>query len=272
MKHLILFILALLATPYLNAQIYASYADSANYHINLGEWKEAEQYLVKALKAEPGNPSNALLLSNLGVVRTELGRFNEALTCFEAGLGITPNSTVILTNRARTYMHIDRYDDAIADLTQALSIDSTLSKPRKLRGYIHLDRGDIKNAEKDFQILHKAFPDSVAYTEALAYCALEQDNIQEAERLFTLTIEKEESEDAYLMRAITRIRGDKLSEAADDIRLGMILNKRSGNLYFLRGWLNRLLYRNEESIADFRLAETYGAKPAAIARFMKKKP
>ena len=52
---------------------YLALVDSADNYIKRERWTDAEQTLLSALRLEPGNFTNSLLLSNLGVVRTNLG-------------------------------------------------------------------------------------------------------------------------------------------------------------------------------------------------------
>ncbi len=273
MKRTLLTAITLCAAAYAAAQTYTEYADSADHYIKVERWADAERMLVAAMKLEPGNFHNSLLLSNLGVVRTKLKRYDEALRCFESGLGIAPNSTVLLTNRARTYIEMGRGGEAAeADLSKVLELDSTLTAPRTLRGYLRLGGRNFKGASADFQTLLREKSDTVTAYRGLGYCALETGDTQQAEQMWTHVIEAEPSEEAYLMRAIARTVDGRYPEASEDIRLGLDINPHYGNLYFARGMIDRLCYRHDDAEINFKNAQKYDAEVQALLRFYASKP
>ena len=217
MKRTIIVAFTLCAAAYAAAQTYTEYADSADHYIKVERWADAERMLVAAMRLEPGNFQNSLLLSNLGVVRTNLKRYDEALRCFESGLGIAPNSTVLLTNRARTYMEMGHNADAEADLTKVLDIDSTLIAPRTLRGFLRLGVRNFEGAEADFKKLLKEKSDTLAAYRGLGFCALETGDSQKAEEMWTQVIASDPTEEAYLMRAIARTVDGRYPETQKSI-------------------------------------------------------
>ena len=114
--------------------------------------------IISALKLEPGNFANSLLFSNLGVVRTNQGRYDEALEAFDLGVSVAPRASVIRTNRARTYLLMSRYDEALEDLNVSLGIDSVQEWPLSMRGLLLMNKNDFEGARKDFMLLAKKFP------------------------------------------------------------------------------------------------------------------
>lgn len=272
MKRAFIAVITICAAASAAAQTYTEYADSADHYIKVERWADAERMLVTAMRLEPGNFHNSLLLSNLGVVRTNMKRYDDALVCFESGLGISPNSTVLLTNRARTYIEMNRKSEAEADLTKVLQIDSTLATPRSLRGFLRLDNRDFEGATSDFKMLLKENSDTIAAWRGLGYCALETGASQQAEEMWSRVIAADPTEEAYLMRAIARTVDGRYPEASEDIRLGLEINPRNGNLYFARGMLDRLCYRPDDAEINFSNAKKYDAEVQALLRFYAVKP
>lgn len=272
MKRSFLAAMTICAAASAAAQTYTQYADSADHYIKVERWADAERMLVAAMRLEPGNFHNSLLLSNLGVVRTNMKRFDDALVCFESGLGIAPNSTVLLANRARTYIEMGRTAEAEADLTRVLGIDSTLTAPRSLRGYLRLGNRDFEGAAADFKVLLREKSDTLTAYRGLGYCALETGDTQQAEEMWTQVIASGPDEEAYLMRAIARTVDGRYPEASEDIRLGLEKNRHNGNLYFARGMIDRLCYRPDDAEINFRNAQKYGAEVQALLRFYAAKP
>ena len=52
----------------LSAQTYYDLAGDADIAIAEGRWQDAADAIEKAMALRPGNPSNILLMSNLGIV------------------------------------------------------------------------------------------------------------------------------------------------------------------------------------------------------------
>ena len=88
---------------------YVERADSADHYIKAERWADAERNLKTALRLEPANPGNALLLSNLGYVQTMLGKFDDALESYDVSLSIAPKSAVVAL-KPGTHLRIRRKD------------------------------------------------------------------------------------------------------------------------------------------------------------------
>ena len=107
-------ILALLALASW-AQRYENCIDSIDRYVEKQNWEMAERMLLTALKQRPGEPTNFILLSNLGTVHRNMGRLDDALADYNNALAITPNAVTIIRNRALLYIDMDStiraYDD-----------------------------------------------------------------------------------------------------------------------------------------------------------------
>ena len=143
---------ALLSGAQTLTSTYVELADSADRYIRAERWQDAERVIVKALRHEPANRSNYLLWSNLGIVRERQENYPGALEAYGIGLASAPRSTMLLTNRARTYLATGQLAAARADLDSALDVDSTLQWPRKMRGVIRAALGDLDGADADLDI------------------------------------------------------------------------------------------------------------------------
>lgn len=68
-------------------------------------------------------PLLASVCNNLGLVRCELGRHQEALDAFEAALAIDPKDVHTLYNRAAVFAQLERHEECLAMLDAILAID-----------------------------------------------------------------------------------------------------------------------------------------------------
>lgn len=124
------------------------------------DWTGAEEAILKALKSDPGNAQNALLLSNLGTIQRNLGKKEEALKSYNNGLMITPRSVTLLKNRAALLSEMNRIEEALQDYNQILLLDENEEESLYLRGLIRLEKGDTSACRKDFEQLVKLNPTS----------------------------------------------------------------------------------------------------------------
>lgn len=253
---------------------YIALADSADVCIAKEEWARAENYLLKALRLEPGNFHNSLLLSNLGSVQLEQNRPEEALQSFNIGLSIAPKSSTLLVNRAQANIYLGNNSDAVSDLTEALANDSTLRRPLRLRSYLYLSEGETESARKDLQKLlaiSTERADSVFAYNGLAECCISENHTEEALRLYSKSLEIEPDAETYFARGFARIRSGDNAGALEDVNEGLYLSPDSGDLLVLRAYLRRARYQIPESEADLKIAIANGADPQLIRMFFPEK-
>ena len=117
-KILVLFILSI-GCAALNAadarSLYVSYIDSSDVNIRAKNWLQAERFLLLALKQEPANNNNSLLISNLATVQRYQRKYGEALKNYEVALAMTPKAVTLLKNRASLYLELDSLSRSYLD-------------------------------------------------------------------------------------------------------------------------------------------------------------
>lgn len=249
-------------------QPYFDLAGEADKAIAEDRWDDAEQYLLQALRLEPGNPSNVLLMSNLGIVRFHLGQDSLALATLNEAHAIAPASVTVLANRARILTAIGREKDAYIDYSHILSLDSTVIEPRFYHGMIALHSGDIITAETDFTKLKELSPNAAITAIALASLYSSTGRYSDAIKQYGILIKHEPTAEYYSGRAACHLMLQQLNEASEDIASGLKLNPDDGELYLYRAYLNRLRYRNDDSAADARKAISLGIDPQRVAALL----
>lgn len=248
---------------------YLELADSADYYISKENWPRAEEKIVEALRLEPANFSNSLLLANLGLVQANEGELYKAISTLTMGLNMAPSSTVLLNNRAHTFLMVDSIDSAINDLDKSLRIDSTQEWTLQTRAYLYFQESNIPESKRLFEKLRKEFPNNQSAISGLAGIAEVTGDIQQAKDLYLQVIEKapddEETREAYILLLIN---ANDYTGARAQIRKGLDMNSENGMLYLLRGYLHRLNFRLDEAQADKKIAISKGIDPAYAAGFI----
>ncbi len=237
---------------------YVQLADSADYYIRHERWNDAERVTVKALKTEPANKSNYLLWSNLGIIRTQTDNLDGALDALDIGLASAPNSTMLLTNRAKTYLLKGDSRSALADFDSALALDSTLQWPRKMRGLIRESTGDRPGAKTDFDIYIDKFGEDADIFEAQADMAAAEGDGETSVAKYKKAY-KLNSDGTMLGKALlTAYLYGKLEDMAEELQDGLRQNPRDGMLYLMRAMLKKARYQNSEMEEDLKTARQLG--------------
>ena len=247
---------------------YIALADSADMYIKNEKWDAAETTIIKALRLEPANFSNSLLFSNLGIVRTNRGELNSALEAFDLGLAIAPGSSVIRNNRAKTYIMMGDYDNALNDLDESLSIDSIQEWPLQMRGMLRVRKNDLDGATHDFKALLRIYPRSYVAMEGLGNVEEVKGNFPDAIKYYDEAIDLFDNPETRSARILAKINSDKFSDAAADISKSIRKYPEYADFYIWRGYLHRLNYRNDEAQADKKNAIAKGADPQFVQQFI----
>lgn len=268
-KNLLIFFLSVTATFTIVAQN-SSYTDlvgDADKAIADGKWSEAERLLIEAMRLEPANPFNVLLMSNVGMMQFNQGKDSLALATLNDAHEIAPASVTILGNRARVLMATGHEKEAFDDFGRIIELDSAAVMPRFNHGIIALKMRDIATATRDFEYLDTHAPDEPETSIGMATLHSTLGNWAEAIPYFNRIIEKDPASHFYSGRALCRLMLDQLSEASDDIARGLELDPEDGELYLYRAALNKMRYRVDDARADAERARQLGIPAERLKDF-----
>lgn len=233
-------------------------ADSA---IAKEDYNLAIDFLQKAMRLEPSNPSNILLLSNTGMLQYYSGMDSLAISTLNMAHEMAPSSVTVLLNRARVNAGIGNPSGALADYTLVTQLDSTLIDPWIQRGILQLRGGDVRGAEASLEKAASIEPDSRETFVAFALLYSRTNRPSEAIPFLNKLIKKEPMAEYYAERALCRIATDDLSGASSDIGEGLILDPDNPDLYVARSLLNKKRFREKDSQDDAKEAIIRGANP-----------
>lgn len=237
---------------------YLQMTDSALYYIGIADWVNAERSLKEALRAEPANVGNALLLNNLARVQQQSGRFHEALENFNIALSITPANSTIRFNRGALLFAFGKYEEAVEDISFAIDAGNDSPSPLLMRGLAYMKLGKNEESEKD---LRKSLAVDAGYTEAMEALAglliARGDRHEGIEWLEKIVKLHPDAPGHFRLAYAQAIDGD-LRNAAENVRIGLSIDPLYGNLYLLRAYLNQQRYDNEAKDIDIRLGKERG--------------
>ncbi len=264
-------IIGIIVFPFaLWSQTYYQWVEKADSCIKAKDWNGAEHALLSALRTEPANGQNSLLMSNLGTVQRYAGKYEASLQSYTNGLLMTPNSVTLLRNRAALYSEIDSIDCAYRDYNQILMIDDTDQDALYHRGLIALERGDTISSRADFERILKLNPASANGRIGFASLLKVMGYYPEAIEVYSQVIDvNPEKEILYVGRAEAYLFAGQYAKADKDIEKAIRLAPDDPVVYVLRALGKLARYERESAEADLKRAVELGYDREAAELLLK---
>ena len=244
--------------PIDTSTVYFAMVDSAQQCINTEQWRQAEHFLLEAIKSEPFNPNNSLLLSNIATIQRRQGRLKEAIHNYSLAIDLTPNAVTLLHNRAAVYILIDSIALAQADYERIMMIDESDVESRYTHGMLALNTGDPKSAQKDFDDILRINPNSGMAKQGQGYLHKHAGEYEKAAQCFSEVIKVRPTATLLANRADCYLATKRLNDASLDIANALELDPDDPYIYILRAKLNKLRFNREDMERDIKLAIAHG--------------
>lgn len=251
------------------AQTYEELVNKSIDYIESEDYAAAEQVLKEAMRKEPANEGNILLLSNLGTIQRALGKKDEALMSYNSALTKYPKTTSLLMNRAALYCELDSFNLAMNDYNTALSINPDNITALLQRGLLYLSEKNMLAAEADFEHVLEIQPKNIHAKSNLAFALKSREDWEGAEKEYTeLIYDNKSFSDLYVNRAECYIQLKKLGRATDDLRKAEELGYDDPFLYILKGQLNLQQFDKGAAKVNFEKALELGANKELIKEYL----
>lgn len=257
-----LLILCCSLTPVFS-QSYDELIDASFQFLEKNDLFGAEESLKQALRKEPANPRNVLLLSNLGTIQKGQGKLDEALLSYNLALGRTPDNVALLRNRAKLYTELAEYEKAIADYSALLVLSENDEDALYERGMLYLAQKDYMAAESDFEKILTLNPQTLNGRKGYANLSKLRKEYEEAEKIYYFLIERVPDDPGlYLGRAELYLLMEKNGRASADINKAIALQEKAGvkdpYAYVLRAQVKMRQYEAKSAAKDIEKAVELG--------------
>ncbi len=265
-------IFALLLAVGLNmgAQTYAEWVNNSYDFLEKNELAAAEECLKSAMRQEPGNPANYALLCNLGTIQRRQEKYADALASYTTALSRQPSDVTLLENRASLYAQLGEVEKAITDYTVLLINQPENQEALYCRGLLYLQQRDYIHAEEDFEQILNVNKNSLQGQVGHAILEKMRGNYDDSEQLYNYLIGRMPNEwPLYEGRADLYFLMGKNGRAMADINKLFTETTPTAALYVLRGKVKLAQYEKTSAAADFQKAQEMGYDPAVIAELMK---
>lgn len=251
------------------SQSYEDYVDKAMNFINKDDFNSAEKELLAALRLEPANPSNTMLLVNLGTVQRRLKKYGDALNNYNAAISKYPFEPVLLHSRAALYCEIDSLQDALKDYNTILLYKSDDMEALSQRSLIYINAKEYDKAQADLKKLVDFDKNNLPARKNIALTLKLQKKWQDAEELYTdLIYENRTDGELYYNRAECYLNMNKLAKTRRDLEKAVEFGYTDDLFYILRGRLKLEQYDKRGAREDFLKARESGANKEIIDDFL----
>jgi tetratricopeptide (TPR) repeat protein len=193
-------------------------------YVLLGDWADADKWTLRAVQM---NPSDADAWYSLGRIRYSEQRFNDALSCFQQVLKLSPKSVKAENNLGLTYEATNQVDAAVAAYRQAIEWqnqgphDQLSEQPLLNLGIVLLHRGNLAEAQPLLVQAVALAPKDPRIHEQLGHLYMQKTDYGAAER---------------------------------ELQTACELDPKNSSLHYLLGQAYRHLGKAEEAKAEFALS------------------
>jgi tetratricopeptide (TPR) repeat protein len=177
----------------------------------------------------------------------------DALSYFDARVHANPQDALALAHRGRAWHEQREYQKALADLSEAIRLDSDRSAWYSNRGMVYERLGEYDRAISDYgEALRRDPLDAQSYNNrGLAYRA-KKDNIQ-AINDFSQAIRLDSSlADAYFNRGNVYKARKEIGQAISDYNEAVRLDPTFTNAYFNRASAHQVNKEYDKAVNDYR--------------------
>ena len=217
------------------AQTYDELIERSFDYIDADSLPEAEDALREALRIEPGNPGNGMLLLNLGTIQRRQGKLKEAEESYTIGLAFLPKNLTLLNNRAQLFAEMEKYPEAINDYTDVIYQEPENENAYYERALCKLMNQDTLGARLDLEQIDRFNPNSAKSRLGMAYVYKAQQMWREASELYDVLIERNPRNASLLReRAEVFYFSNRMGAALDDVNKSIDFDPRDPYSYVLR--------------------------------------
>ena len=239
-------------------QSYDEWIDRSFAALDSARLDLAEEALLSAMRQEPDNPRNRLLLLNIGSIQRKAGKSREALDSYNLALQMDPTSQVLLRNRASLLGEMEKYVEAAFDYSKLLKNDPTNAELLYERAMVYIQLGELGKADEDLRLIVARDDDALLGRKGYAKLEMVRGNHLEAERIYSYLIEQEPHDPSfYVGRAELYYVTKRYSRAQADLTKAIhgLGYAHDGYLYLLRARIKMAQYDKTGAVKDLKRAQ-----------------
>ena len=254
-----------------SAQNYDELITRSFDYLDADSLPEAEEAIREALRIEPGNPGNGMLLLNLGTIQRRQGKLKEAEESYTIGLAFLPNNLTLLNSRAQLFAEMEKYPEAINDYTEVIYHEPENEDAYYERALCKLMNQDTLGARLDLEQIDRFNPNSAKSRLGMAYVYKAQQMWREASELYDALIERNPRNASLLReRAEVFYFSNRMGAALDDVNKSIDFDPRDPYSYLLRAQIRYAKGDREFARRDLNQALELGLNKEEVRDLIEK--
>lgn len=262
-------IFLLLSSSIFSQKDYEGYVKDALDYTESRDYAAAEQSYKAALRAEPANQGNVMLLMNLGTIQRYLKKFDEALVSYNLVVQKYPTLPYILKSRALLYCDMGRYEDALKDYSTVILHDAEDIDALYERGLVYTGLKRLDEADGDFKKILSIDKENYNGRFGVAMILKRKGEWKEAEQIYSdLIYENKRNGELYANRAEAYLYLKKLRNMKEDLDKAIAYGYNDISVYILRGQYQLAQYDKAAAKAEFLKAKEMGADESIVNEFL----
>lgn len=221
-----------------------------------GQFEQAVGAFDRALnETDLSKESSARILSDRGVAKWRLLRYEDALQDFTESIELNGASAATYNNRANVYIDLERYEEAIKDLDQAITLAPGYGAAYNNRGNAKFQLGRFPEATSDYRRAIQLLPANAIPYNGNAQVQELMGRPYSGLRYITRAIALNgKYTAAYRNRALLYQRLERNEKALTDYERLIELDPDDADLYVGRGQVNNARKKTQTAINDFTKA------------------
>ena len=219
-------------------------------------WKDSQALWENVLNK---NPDVAVALNNLGLAKTELGLYTEAIARFDHLLKIKPNYSDGYVNRGFAHERLNDSTGALQYYSRAIELDRNNILAYSNMAMLWSDLNDSVYAFKDINYAMKLRPDEPLLLRNLGLIYVKFNNLNEGLKQLSAAIKLNKNFSlAYENRGYIEHQTGKYNAAIADYNTAIKLSPKSADTYFNRAATWFKLGRNNNACKDLKKSSELG--------------
>jgi tetratricopeptide (TPR) repeat protein len=230
--------------------------------------RQSEQHFARGVELQQGGdlagareayeaalkliPRRVDALSNLGVIHSRLGQYEQAINNYKAALAIDPKEHDIRLNLGIAYFQIDKYELARVELEQVVKAHPHNVQARFLHGMCLFEIGKLKEAIAELEPIYQSQPDNLSFAYALANAYIQDEQIEKGQILVDKVFRNLNSAEAHLILGTVSLARKQLQPAVDELKLAVELNPKLPTAHSQLGVVYLLTGNRDLAIQEFR--------------------
>lgn len=258
--------------PYkISAQSYENLVEQSCDLLEQDSLEAAQRVITQALRLEPGNATNGMLLCNLGTIQRRLGDLEGASQSYTIALGFMPDNPTILLSRAKLFAATGRYTEALDDYNTLVINHPNDEDFLYQRAMCLLMNKDTLGARLDLEKINELNPQSAQARLGMANVYKAQRFFREAIELYDALVKRNpKSARLYRDRAEAHYLDNHTNTALADINRSIELDPRDPYAYLLRAQIRYVKNDKEFARRDINQALTLGLDRAEASELLEK--